>query len=227
MRILIVDDYKKINDLLASILKQSGYTIYQAFDAKEALDILSNTAIDVVVLDLMLPDLPGERVIQDIRKISDIYIMVISAKVDVANRIDVITLGADDYITKPFSVAEVVAKLKNVEKRLQVKTPTRYSFNGGQLMLFPLSKEVLVNQQSVSLTKYEFDILFHLASHSSQIFTREMIIEYCFEHSEAYDRVIDSFIKNIRRKIDMTTLVPSYIKTHYGVGYQFVGQKDD
>lgn len=227
MKILIVDDYKKINDLLAGILKQTGFQVFQAMNGQEAMNILMKNRIDVILLDLMLPDVSGEQLIQDIRKKSDVYIMVISAKVDVENRIDVIKLGADDYVTKPFSVAEVVAKINNIEKRLQVQLPTVISYNQGQLMIYPLNREVQVNHQTVSFTKYEFDILHHLATHSNQIFSREAIIEHCFDHSDAYDRVIDSFIKNIRKKIDITTLVPSYIKTHYGLGYQFIGKKDD
>ena len=127
---------------------------------------------------------------------------------------------------KPFSIDEVMAKLKNIEKRLVVNHPIIYTFNNSHLKVLPLSREVFVNDQAINLTQYEYDILLHLLSHPNVVFSRDMIIEQCFSNSDAYDRVIDVFIKNIRKKTDLTSK-QSYIKTHYGVGYQFVGVKDE
>jgi DNA-binding response OmpR family regulator len=119
-----------------------------------------------------------------------------------------------------------MAKLKNVEKRLVVNHPTIYTFNHSHLKVLPLSREVFVHNQLINLTQYEYDILLHLLSHPNIVFSRDMIIEQCFSNSDAYDRVIDVFIKNIRKKIDFSS-EKSYIKTHYGIGYQFVGVKDE
>lgn len=226
MKTLIVEDYPKINQLLAMYARNDGHEVKQVYNGEEALAAVHHEKFDIILLDLMLPGIQGEELIKQIRKVSDIYIIVLSAKIDIKDRVDVITLGADDYMIKPFSIDEVMAKLKNVEKRLVVNHPTIYTFNHSHLKVLPLSREVLVNNQLINLTQYEYDVLWHLLSHPNVVFSRDMIIEQCFLDSDAYDRVIDVFIKNIRKKIDLTSEL-SYIKTHYGIGYQFVGVKDE
>lgn len=226
MKLLIVEDYRKINQLLAAFASEEGHVAKQVYDAESALEAIKHENFDVILLDLMLPHMQGEELIQHIRKKSDVYIIVLSAKIDVKDRVDVITIGADDYMTKPFSIEEVMAKLKNVEKRLTIYHPTIYTYHQEHLKVIPLSREVFVNHQLVNLTQYEYDVLWHLLSHPNIVFSRDMIIEQCFFDSEAYDRVIDAFVKNIRKKIDESP-ENSYIKTHYGVGYQFVGVLDE
>lgn len=226
MKLLIIEDYPKINQLLAMYAKQDGHDVKQVYDGEQALKILSYEEFNVILLDLMLPGIQGEDLIKQIRQFSDIYIIVLSAKIDLKDRIDVITLGADDYITKPFSMDEVMAKLRNVEKRILINHPNILSFNQGHLKIFPIRREVFVHDELMTLTHYEYDVLWHLLSHPNVVFTRDMIIEQCFTDSDAYDRVIDVFIKNIRKKID-DQQEKSYIKTHYGVGYQFVGIRDE
>lgn len=227
MRILVVEDYKKMNDLITMFARQDGHEVKQAFSAEAAITLLSETMFDICILDLMLPNMQGEELIQSIRTKSDIYIMVISAKIDVNNRIDALSLGADDFINKPFSMEEVMLKLKNIEKRVSVKSPLVLSFNHGDLIIKPLTREVIVDNISAMLTKYEYDILLHLVKHSNSILSRDDIQTACFSDSDAFDRVIDTFIKNIRRKIDGFKGHQSYIKTHYGLGYQFVGERDE
>lgn len=226
MKTLIVEDYPKINQLLAMYARNDGHEVKQVYNGEEALAAVHHEKFDIILLDLMLPGIQGEELIKQIRKVSDVYIVVLSAKIDIKDRVDVITLGADDYMIKPFSIDEVMAKLKNVEKRLVVNHPTIYTFNHSHLKVLPLSREVFVHNQLINLTQYEYDILLHLLSHPNIVFSRDMIIEQCFSNSDAYDRVIDVFIKNIRKKIDFYS-EKSYIKTHYGIGYQFVGVKDE
>lgn len=226
MKTLIVEDYPKINQLLAMYARNDGHEVKQVYNGEEALAAVHHEKFDIILLDLMLPGIQGEELIKQIRKVSDVYIVVLSAKIDIKDRVDVITLGADDYMIKPFSIEEVMAKLKNVEKRLVVNLPIFYTFNHSHLKVLPLSREVLVNNQLINLTQYEYDVLWHLLSHPNVVFSRDMIIEQCFLDSDAYDRVIDVFIKNIRKKIDLNSEL-SYIKTHYGIGYQFVGVKDE
>jgi DNA-binding response OmpR family regulator len=226
MKILIVEDYPKINQLLAMYARNDGHEVKQVYNGEEALAAVHHEKFDIILLDLMLPGIQGEELIKQIRKVSDVYIVVLSAKIDIKDRVDVITLGADDYMIKPFSIDEVMAKLKNVEKRLVVNHPTIYTFNHSHLKVLPLSREVFVHNQLINLTQYEYDILLHLLSHPNIVFSRDMIIEQCFSNSDAYDRVIDVFIKNIRKKINFSS-EKSYIKTHYGIGYQFVGVKDE
>lgn len=226
MKVLVVEDYPKINQLLAMYARNDGHEVKQVYNGEEALAAVHHEKFDIILLDLMLPGIQGEELIKQIRKVSDVYIVVLSAKIDIKDRVDVITLGADDYMIKPFSIEEVMAKLKNVEKRLVVNHPTIYTFNHSHLKVLPLSREVFVHNQLINLTQYEYDILLHLLSHPNIVFSRDMIIEQCFSNSDAYDRVIDVFIKNIRKKIDFSS-EKSYIKTHYGIGYQFVGVKDE
>jgi len=226
MKVLVVEDYPKINQLLAMYARNDGHEVKQVYNGEEALAAIHNERFEIILLDLMLPGIQGEELIKQIRKVSDVYIIVLSAKIDIKDRVDVITLGADDYMIKPFSIDEVMAKLKNVEKRLVVNHPTIYTFNHSHLKVLPLSREVYVHNQLINLTQYEYDILLHLLSHPNIVFSRDMIIEQCFSNSDAYDRVIDVFIKNIRKKIDFSS-EKSYIKTHYGIGYQFVGVKDE
>lgn len=226
MKLLIIEDYKKINDLIALFAKENQHDVKQAFSAEEGLSFIEKESFDAVILDLMLPEMQGEALLKKIRSFSDLYVMVISAKIDIKGKIDVLSLGADDYITKPFSADEVMARLKNVEQRIQKNKPNVLSFNHQDLIIYPLKREVVKENHVMTLTEYEYDILYYLASHPHIVFTREQLIDACFSDSDAYDRVIDAFIKNIRKKIDKHK-EQSYIKTHYGIGYEFVGEIDD
>ncbi|HAX03324.1 MAG: hypothetical protein A2Y45_00815 [Tenericutes bacterium GWC2_34_14] len=227
MKLLIVEDYKKISDLITLYAKQDGHEVIQVFSAEDALEQLKHHHMDVIILDLMLPHIQGEEFIQIVRSFTSIYIMVISAKIDVSGRINAIELGADDYITKPFSVEEVMAKLKNIEKRLNPIDQTIYSYHSGDLKIILASREVYVDQKLINLTKDEYDLLIYLIKHPLRSFSRDELITLVLPHSQAYDRVIDTHIKNIRQKIDVHPFRDSYIKTHYGIGYQFVGKKDE
>ncbi|HOI86172.1 MAG TPA: response regulator transcription factor [Acholeplasmataceae bacterium] len=227
MNILIVEDYQKINDLLAHYLRSDGHHVMQTTKAIDALHLLKQHPIDVILLDLMLPDMSGEDVIKEVRRFTSVYIMVISAKVDIEGRINTLSLGADDYLVKPFSVEEVLARLKNVEKRLSPSDHTIFSFNQEDLKIVLASRDVFVDGSKVNLTKDEYDLLIFLIKHPSRSFSRDELITLVLPHSQAYDRVIDTHIKNIRQKIDIHPFQPSYIKTHYGLGYQFIGQKDE
>ena len=227
MRLLIVEDNKKISDLLALFARQDGHETFQESNAEDALLRLAKQAFDVILTDLMLPDMQGEALIQRIRQVSDVYIMVLSAKIDLHDRLDVLSLGADDYLTKPFSVEEVMAKLKNVTKRLKTEHPILRSFRQGELLIKPMLREVWVRGELVTLTSSEYDVLWQLLSHPNRIFTRDELLAFCFTESDAFDRVIDAFVKNIRKKIGDDAIHPHFIKTHYGIGYQFVGEQDD
>lgn len=227
MKILIVEDHLKINELLAKFAKSEKHQVFQAYTAEQGLVALKSNNFDLVITDLMLPNLQGEDLIKRIRKESDIYIIVISAKTEMDDKIDVLKLGADDYLTKPFSVKEVMIKLKNIEKRIGKVNPSQFSYYNGELVIDPEIREVFYQKEKVKLTNYEFEVLMLLINHPKHIFSRAQIIEQLFSESEAYDRVIDVYIKNIRKALDEDVFKPRYIKTHYGVGYQFVGEKDD
>lgn len=227
MRIIIVEDHQKINNLLALYARQDGHLVTQCLDAKTALDKLTNKHFDIIITDLMLPDMQGEELIGEIRKYSDIYIMVISAKTETNQRVDVLSLGADDYLTKPFSVEEVMVKLDNVSKRIKQNHPTVVSYYHKELQVFPLKREMIFKGEKIVLTKHEFDLFYYLMKNNNIIISREALMENLFRDSEAYDRVVDAYIKNIRKKVDDDANSPRYIKSHYGIGYQFIGEQDD
>ncbi len=158
MKLLIIEDYKKINDLIALFAKENKHQVKQAFSAEEGLSFIENESFDAVILDLMLPEMQGEALLKKIRSFSDLYVMVISAKIDIKGKIDVLSLGADDYITKPFSADEVMVRLKNVEQRLQKNKPNVLSFNHQDLIIYPLKREVVKEIHVMTLTEYEYDI---------------------------------------------------------------------
>lgn len=227
MRILIVEDSVKINRLLALFANQDGHHVVQAFSAEEAIELMKDNPFDIMLTDLMLPQMQGEQLIEIARSYSDIYIIAISAKSNIEDRLEVLGQGADDYITKPFSVEEVMLKLKNLEKRIQNQKPLVQSYFKGELLIYPMKRVVENHHEIVNLTSHEFDILLYLSQHPNRVFTRDEILESCLEASDAFDRVIDVHIKNIRQKINKIHKLPEYIKTHYGTGYQFIGEIDD
>lgn len=227
MRILIIEDYIKINDLIALYSRQDKHDVIQAFSAEEALEKIKISSFDVIITDLMLPKLQGEDLIKQVRALSDVYIIVLSAKTEIKHKIDVISLGADDYLTKPFSVEELMAKLKNLEKRITSLSPTIYSFNQGDLKIHPMGRKVFLKDVEIEFTHNEFELLLYLSSHLNKVFSRDEIFNLLFSESDAYDRVIDAYVKNIRKKLDDQAKSPKYIKTFYGAGYQFIGVSDD
>lgn len=227
MKILIVEDHLKINRLLASFARSEDHIVTQTYDVETALEKLTNLSYDIIITDLMLPKLQGEDLIKAVREISDVYIIVISAKVDTDDRIDVLKLGADDYLTKPFSVEEVMIKLKNVERRIKHQQPTFLSYNHMALKIIPLKREVILNDEYLDLTKYEYEVLMYLITNTNQILSRDQIIDHLSNENDVFDRVIDVYIKNLRKKLKDNPKKPRYIKTHYGVGYQFIGDLDD
>ena len=227
MKLLIVEDNRHINQLLTQFARQDGHHVVQVLNAEDAIKQLTNQGFDVIITDLMLPDMQGEDLITQIRKVSDIYIIVISAKIDIHEKLDVFSIGADDYITKPFSVEEVMAKLKNLEKRIVSHVPIIQSYNHGKLKIQPLENDVWIDGKLIELTHYEYNILWQLISNRFRTLSRDQLIESCFSESEAFDRIIDVYIKNIRKKLSDDAINPSFIKTVYGLGYQFIGEHDD
>lgn len=227
MRILIIEDHKKINTLLATFARQDHHKVKQTFSAEEALDVISKETFDMIITDLMLGDMQGEELIQRIRSVSDIYIMVISAKTELSDKLDVLGLGADDYLTKPFSIEEVMAKLANIEKRLVTLQPLTYSFYQGELAVKPLEHSAMFQQRKLDFTANEFEVLVYLMQHPNRVFSRMELLDILFKESEAYDRIIDVYVKNIRKKLHDQPKQPRYIKTVFGLGYQFVGELDD
>ena len=224
-KILVVEDESKIAEIVKAYLVKEGFSITVAETGQQAISVLKN-GFDLIILDLMLPDIDGEDICAMIRKDSDVPIIMLTAKSEEADRIKGLGLGADDYVVKPFSPRELVARVKALLRRSGGTSETA-GFNKGDLVIDPLRYEVSKNGTQVVLTPTEFKLLQCLSSHPGQVFTRLQLVNVILGYDfEGYDRTIDAHIKNIRHKIEDNQRDPSYIKTVYGVGYKFTGLPD-
>ncbi|MFG6121271.1 response regulator [Thalassobacillus sp. B23F22_16] len=227
LKVLIVDDEPMILEVLEAYIKKENYDVYLAENGEEALQMFHSVHPHFVILDLMLPDLSGESVCQQIRKTSDVPIMMLTAKGQENDRINGIEIGADDYIVKPFSPREVIVRMKSILKRTgYLYMEDSLSFNNGELTIFPAKKLVYVNDESVSLTPIEFQLITQMANRPGYAFTRAELLKTIQDagYFEGYERNIDVHIKNIRKKIEEDTKHPKYILTVFGTGYRFGGE---
>ncbi|KNF07026.1 two component transcriptional regulator [Gottschalkia purinilytica] len=226
-KILVVDDEDKITDVVASYLEKEGYDVITSSDGKEALEIFNREEIHLIILDLMLPNISGEEICTKIRNVSDVPIIMLTAKVEEDNKIEGLAIGADDYVTKPFSVRELVGRVKALIRRsYKEENPVAdyLTFNDGDLEVFIDKFEVKKKGKKVSLTASEFKVLKILLTNPRQVFTRDMLIEKALGMDyDGYNRTIDTHIKNIRQKIEDDPKKPKYVLTVYGVGYKFGG----
>lgn len=230
INILIVEDEKGISKIIKSYLEKDGYNVFQAFDGKEGLNYFENEEIDLILLDLMIPEISGEELIKEIRNKSNVPVIMVTAKVNEEDIINGLKLGADDYMTKPFSPKELVQRIKTVLRRIEKYNIPRADIiktTDGRLEMDLEYNRFFKDGKEISLTKNEFQIVKTLFSNPNKIFTREEIIEITFGFDyDAYDRAIDTHIKNIRQKIEDNPKKPSYIKTIYGMGYKSGGVDD-
>lgn len=228
--ILIIEDEKKISTIMKSYFEKEGYKVYQAFDGEEGLKKFNEENIDLVILDLMLPKIAGEEIIKEIRNQSEIPVIMVSAKVEEDNRVDGLRLGADDYVTKPFSPKELVERVKAILRRIEKYNIPRADIiktTDGRLEMDLEYNRIFKDGKEVILTKNEFQILKTLFTNPNKIYSRDEIIEQTFGYDyDAYDRAIDTHIKNIRSKIEDNPKKPMYIKTIYGMGYKSGGIDD-
>jgi DNA-binding response OmpR family regulator len=221
--VLVVDDEPKICEVVKSYLENSGYEVFVAFTGNEALAQFEEKNPSLIILDLMLPDMSGEQICAVIRKKSNIPIMMLTAKVQEENIVNGLNIGADDYVTKPFSPKQLVARVNALLRRTGDEKIS--SFNNKELKVDLETREVLKNGESVSLTPIEFNILKSLIKNPKRVFTRDELINNALnERFDGFDRVIDSHIKNLRKKIEEDHKNPKYILTIYGLGYKFGGE---
>lgn len=231
IKILVVDDESKILDIIKSYLEKEGYVVYTAINGKEALDLFEKVKPNLAILDLMLPDISGEEVCSKIRKTSNIPIIMVTAKVEERDIINGLNIGADDYIEKPFSPRELVARTIALLRRIEnIAMPMSnvFTFNDNDLEIFSSQKIVRKNGNIVNLTPKEYEILITLLKFPNKVFTREELIEKVFGYDFiGFDRTIDAHIKNLRHKIESDTKKPIYILTVHSIGYKFGGDKDE
>lgn len=227
-KILVVDDEAPIVDVIKAYLEKAGYTVICAYNGEDALAAFDQSAPALVILDLMLPDRSGEEVCQVIRKKSRVPVIMLTAKVAEDDLIKGLSLGADDYITKPFSPRQLLARVQAILRRAAgeaLPLASHFSFNNGELVIDNLRHEVRKNGEPVPLTPNEFKLLMTLVTYPTKVFTRDELILLALDDDyQGNDRVIDSHLKNIRQKIEQDTKNPRYILTVYGVGYKFGGE---
>lgn len=222
-KILVVDDEIKIVEVVKAYLEKDNYEVFIATDGKSALKSYDDNKQDLIILDLMLPDITGEEVCKILREKSDVPIIMLTAKVDEENILNGFNIGTDDYVIKPFSPKQLIARVNAIIKRVK-NNKSKLSFNNGDLIIDKDSYEVFKNNNLITLTPSEYKILLELAENKNKVFTRGDIISKTMEDdSFVYDRIVDSHIKNIRAKIEDDNKKPKYILTVHGIGYKFGG----
>ncbi|MEA1871212.1 MAG: response regulator transcription factor [Candidatus Bipolaricaulota bacterium] len=225
-RILIVDDEEKIVQTVKAYFDQEGFKTYTASDGEEALRAFEEKGPDLIVLDLMLPRLSGIEVTKKIRATSNVPIIMLTAKASEADRVVGLELGADDYVVKPFSPRELVARVRAVLRRIEGDTGTAERIVSGELDINLKTREVKVSGVEIALTSTEFDLLAFLAHHPGQVFTRLQLLREVQGYTyDAFARTIDTHVKNLRRKIEEDPKEPHYLLTVHGVGYRFTRER--
>jgi two-component system alkaline phosphatase synthesis response regulator PhoP len=221
-KILVVDDEEKIVKVVKAYLEQSGYQVVTAFDDRAALERFEREKPDFVILDLNLPGMDGLDVCRVIRRQSNVPILILTARVEEADRLVGLELGADDYVVKPFSPREVVARVRTIFRRMgSAENESSERFQVGDLVISLDQHRVQAGDRQVELTPSEFDILVVLARQPKRVFTRLQIMEQAQGNAfEGYERTIDAHIKNIRLKLEPNPKKPVYIHTVFGVGYR-------
>ncbi len=226
-KILLVDDEQKVLNVIEAYLTKEGFEVLTSLDGLDALNIFKNEPIHLIILDLMLPKMSGEEVCNKIRATSSVPIIMLTAKTEEDNKIEGLAIGADDYVTKPFSNRELVSRVKAIIRRTyRDKNPLAelLIINNGDLEI-NTTKMVLKKQgHPITLTSNEFKILIALLTNPGQVFSREQLVNKAFGIDyDGFDRTVDTHIKNIRYKIEDDPKHPKYIISIYGMGYKFQG----
>jgi len=220
--ILVVDDEKRLVSLVESYLTQEGYRVVTAHDGKEALTVAQRECPDLIVLDLMMPEMDGYEFMRQHRAAQNTPIILLTARVDDEEKIIGLELGADDYVTKPFRPRELTARVRAVLRRAGNAIPTAQILQAADLSLDRSARTLKVRNRFVDLTPSEFDILTALMSAPGRVFSRLDLLDIIQGvRYEGYERTIDTHIKNLRAKIETKARDPRYIETVYGVGYRF------
>lgn len=229
---MVIEDELKIQQIIKAYLEKEGYQVEVAGNGVRGLQLARELKPDLVILDLMLPELPGEQLLAELRQKSNIPVLILSAKSSEEERIFGLNIGADDYLTKPFSPRELVARVNAHLRRVQSfqsvsGKPSLLSFQQKKLVMDVNKHEVWIDGNLVALTPTEFKILQLLAQVPGQVFTRAQLVEQVQGYSyDGFDRTIDSHIKNLRHKIEPNPDEPVFIITVFGVGYKFGGERD-
>jgi DNA-binding response OmpR family regulator len=227
-KILVVDDEQKIVEVVKSYLEKEGFEVFEAYNGRQAVDIFDRINPSLVVLDLMLPDMSGEEVCKVIRRKSRTPIIMLTAKVDEVSILNGFGNGTDDYVTKPFSPKQLIARILAVLRRTEediVPLSNVFSFNDEDLIIDTVKHQVMKQREVVNLTHSEYKILATMVKYPQKAFSREeLVCRALGEDYDGYDRVIDTHVKNLRQKIETNPKEPQYVLTIHGVGYRFGGE---
>ena len=220
--ILVVDDELKLRDMLRVYLEQEGYRIVEAGNGREALYVARYEKPDLIILDLMMPELGGYDFLRAYSKEADTPVIMLTAKIEESDKVAGLELGADDYITKPFGVSELIARVRAVLRRANKQSAPAEVLRVGSITLDRTGHMVLVDNQVVDLTPSEFELLATLMTTPGRAFSRLDLLEHTTGDAyEGYERTIDVHIRNLRAKIEPDPSNPIYIQTVYGMGYRF------
>lgn len=225
--ILVCDDDKEIVNAIEIYLEKEGYKIYKAYNGKEALDIINKVEVHLVILDIMIPELDGISVAENIRKDKAIPIIMLSAKSEDYDKIKGLNVGADDYVTKPFNPMELIARVNSQMRRytmlgsISKKEEDKNIYKSGELIIDDIKKEVSVDGKNIKLTPTEYNILKFLTKNKGRVFSISQIYENVWEE-ESYgaENIIAVHIRHIREKIEINPREPKYLKVIWGIGYK-------
>lgn len=220
-KILVVDDEKRIVEILQAYLERDGYQVIAAYDGRSALELARSNSPDLIILDLMLPEVSGWDVCRELRRESDVPIIILTARDDTTDKIIGLELGADDYVTKPFDPKEIVSRARAVLRRSDVKTVSKSTIKVGEIMIDTNKRLVRRGDRNIELTPIEFDLLRVMAENPGRVYSRMQLLDKVQGDAyEGYERTVDSHIKNLRKKLELDPEHPVYIITIYGVGYK-------
>lgn len=221
-KILVVDDKLELRTLLKSYLGQEGFDVVSAGNGREALFIARQEKPDLIILDLMMPEMGGYEFMRAFAREADTPIIILTARLEENDRVLGLELGADDYVTKPFSMRELAARVRAVLRRLEKQAPGAGILRSGDITLDRSGRSVVAKARSVDLTPSEFDLLATLMAAPGRVFSRLELLDHLQGTAyEGYERTIDVHIRNLRTKIESDPSKPHYIQTVYGAGYRF------
>ncbi len=224
--ILVIEDDERVSDVIRAYLEREGYNVHLTAKGMEGIEIARKNDINLIILDLMLPDISGEEVCRIIRGDSDVHIFMLTAKSSLSEKIEGLNMGADEYLVKPFSPRELMARVNALFRRIGKDSEESKIYDDGNLEIDYDKRVVKLKGEDISLTPNEFSILYVLAVNKGKVLSREQLIDKVFGFDfTGYDRTIDVHIKNIRKKIENDTKNPRYIVTVTKAGYKFGGEE--
>jgi two-component system response regulator ResD len=225
LQVLVVDDEWNMRNLLRIYLMKEGFAIMEATTGREALSMIKKHDFDIILLDVMMPDMDGWQVCKAVREIGTIPVLMLTARSETKDKIHGLGIGADDYLTKPFEPEELLARIYSLIRRsamAQVTEPRQRAMEFPQLAIWPEAREVHIQETLVDFTQKEFDLLLMLAQSRQRAYTREELVERLWGLDyEGESRVVDTHIKNIREKLQKAGMGYNPIQTVWGVGYKF------